>query len=287
MSDRPKIYRNPRQWLQHRRNRPVVTVLRLEGVIAPGRGTPLRPGSLNMNALQSMIDQAFKPSRLTAVALQVNSPGGSPVQSALISDAIRRRAEEKKVPVLAFAEDVAASGGYWLLAAGDEVFAHSASVVGSIGVISASFGFQELIQRYGIERRIHTAGEKKVMMDPFSPEKEEDVARLHEIQKQIHEQFMDHVKARRGDKLNRRRYKEMFSGEIFLGAEAQRMGLIDELGDMDSVLRARFGKDLVLKRLTPRSSPIRRLLGGASAPDLAAQAASEIEARTSWGRFGL
>lgn len=285
MEQRPKIYKNPRRWLRHRRERPVITVLRLEGAIMPGRGSPIRGGSLNMNTLQSLIDQAFKPSRLNAVVLQVNSPGGSPVQSALISDAIRKRAAEKKVPVLAFAEDVAASGGYWLLAAGDEVFAHSASIVGSIGVISASFGFHQLIQQYGVERRVHTAGERKLMLDPFSPEDEEDVVRLKAIQTSIHDQFINHVKDRRADKLNKRRYKDIFSGEVFLGDEALRLGLIDQIGTMDDVLRERFGKDAQIKRLSARTSPIKRLVGG-SAPDLAASIALEAESRLLWGRYG-
>lgn len=286
MNDKPRIYRNPGKWLQHRRSRPVITVLRLEGVISPGRGSPLRGGTINMNALRGLIDDAFKPSRLTAVALQINSPGGSPVQSSLIAGAIRRKAEEKKVPVLAFAEDVAASGGYWLMAAGDEVFAHSASVVGSIGVISASFGFSELIARYGVERRVHTAGERKLMLDPFSPEDEEDVERLKGIQSAIHDQFIGWVKERRGDRLNRRRYKDLFSGDIFLGDEAKRLGLIDEIGDLDQVLLDRYGKDARIKRLSTRTSPLKRLMGGTST-DLAAQAAAEAESRLHWGRFGL
>jgi signal peptide peptidase SppA len=285
MEERPKIYRHPRRWLRHRRSRPVVTVLRLEGAIMPGRGSPLRGGSLNMNTLQSLIDQAFKPARLSAVVLQINSPGGSPVQSALISNAIRKRAAEKKVPVLAFAEDVAASGGYWLMAAGDELFAHPASIVGSIGVISASFGFHELIAQYGIERRVHTAGERKVMLDPFSPQDEDDITRLKSIQSAIHEQFINHVKDRRTDKLNKRRYKDIFSGDVFLGEEALRLGLIDGLGTMEEVLHERFGKGAQIKRLSGRTSPIKRLVGG-TAPDLAASVASEAESRLLWSRFG-
>jgi signal peptide peptidase SppA len=285
MEERPKIYKNPRGWLKHRRERPVITVLRLEGAIMPGRGSPLRGGSLNMNNLLPLIDQAFKPSRLSAVVLQINSPGGSPVQSALISNAIRKRAAEKNVPVLAFAEDVAASGGYWLLAAGDEIFAHTASIVGSIGVISASFGFHQLIQQYGVERRVHTAGERKLMLDPFSPQDEDDVARLKAIQSSIHDQFINHVKDRRADKLNKRRYKDIFSGEVFLGDEAMRLGLIDQIGTMDEVLYDRFGKGAQIKRLSARTSPIKRLVGG-SAPDLAASIASEAESRLLWSRYG-
>jgi len=286
MTDKPKLYKDPKGWWQHRRARPVITVLRLEGVIAPGRGSPLRPGSLNLASLHEQIKQAFAPKRLTAVALQINSPGGSPVQSALIGDAIRAAAADKKVPVLAFAEDVAASGGYWLLAAGDELFANRSSIVGSIGVVYAGFGYHELLQKYGVERRVHTAGERKVMLDPFQPENEEDIARLKGLQQKIHDQFIDHVKARRGDKLNRRRYKELFSGDIFSGEEAEKLGLIDGIGDMDAVLRDRYGKDAVIKRLSRKTSPVRRLLGG-QAPDLAAGLASEIEQRATWSRFGL
>lgn len=287
MSDeKPKIYRNPAAWLKHRRSRPVVTVLRLEGVIAAGRGSPLRPGALNLEALNAQIERAFKPKRLSAVALQVNSPGGSPVQSALIANAIRRQAEKKGVPVLTFAEDVAASGGYWLMTAGDELYAHPASMVGSIGVIYAFFGFQELLSRYGVERRVHTAGERKVMLDPFSAEKPEDVERLEAMQGHIHEQFMDQVKTRRADKLNRRRYKDIFSGEVFVGQEAVRLGLIDDLGEMDAVLKAKYGDDLVLKRIPLKTSPLRRLFGGARS-DLAQDAIAGIEDRLAWNRFGL
>lgn len=283
---KPKIYRNPAAWLKHQRSRPVVSVLRLEGVIATGRGSPLRQGSLNLANLNSQIEQAFKPKRLSAVALQVNSPGGSPVQSALIAGAIRRKAEKKKVPVFAFAEDVAASGGYWLMTAADELYAHPSSMVGSIGVIYAGFGFQDLISRYGVERRVHTAGDRKVMLDPFSPEKEEDIERLTAMQEKIHGQFMDQVKERRADKLNRRRYKEIFSGEVFVGEEAVRLGLLDELGDMDGVLRQKFGEELVLKRISVKSSPIRRLLGGAHR-DIAGDAITALDDRLAWSRFGL
>ncbi|PJK28025.1 S49 family peptidase [Minwuia thermotolerans] len=284
--EKPKIYRDPGAWLKYQRGRPVVSVLRLEGVIATGRGGPLRPGSLNLAALNSQIEQAFKPKRLSAVALQINSPGGSPVQSALIADAVRRKAVKKGVPVLAFAEDVAASGGYWLMTAGDELYVHPASIVGSIGVIYAFFGFQELMQRHGVERRIHTAGERKVMLDPFSPEREEDVERLGRMQEQIHQQFIDQVKARRSDKLNRRRYKEIFSGDVFVGEEAVRLGLVDGLGVMDQVLREKFGEHLILKRISVKSSPLRRLLGGARR-DIAADALASIDDRLAWNRFGL
>jgi len=242
-----------------------------------------------MAALESRIEQAFRPKRLAAVALVINSPGGSPVQSALIASAIRRKAEEKNVPVLAFAEDVAASGGYWLMTAGDELYADRASIVGSIGVISAGFGFKGLIERFGIERRIHSAGEKKSFLDPFSAEQEEDVERLKEIQSQIHDTFMDQVKSRRGDKLNRRRYKEIFSGDVFLGEEAERLGLIDGIAETTSFLKQRFGKDVRLRPIGIRRSPLRGLLrgGSSSAGQMTGEVLAGIEDRLHWSRYGL
>lgn len=263
------------------RTAPIVTVLRLQGVLSP-TGGPLRPTALNLHALDHQIRLAFRPQRLKAVALQVNCPGGSPVQSALIARAIRARADERKVPVYAFAEDVAASGGYWLMTAADEIYADEASLLGSIGVIYAGFGFQALIERFGIERRIHTAGEQKSFLDPFQPEKQEDVARLETLQTRIHDQFSNQVKARRGDKLNRRRYKEIFSGDIFLGEEAQRLGLIDGIADMRSFLTEKYGKDVRIKRIPVRRSPFRGLFGGGAGAVLA-----EIEERLLWSRFGL
>lgn len=274
-----------RKW----RATPVVSVLRLQGVISPGGSAPFRPAALNLAALESRIEQAFRPKRLAAVALIINSPGGSPVQSALIASAIRRKAEEKNVPVLAFAEDVAASGGYWLMTAGDELYADRASIVGSIGVISAGFGFKGLIERFGIERRIHSAGEKKSFLDPFSAEQEEDVERLKEIQSQIHDTFMDQVKSRRGDKLNRRRYKEIFSGDVFLGEEAERLGLIDGIAEATSLLKERFGKDVRLRPIGVRRSPLRGLLrgGSSSAGQMTGEVLAGIEDRLHWNRYGL
>jgi len=175
--------------------RPVVSVVRLAGVI--GMAGPLRSG-LTLHHVAPVLERAFQISRLAAVALVINSPGGSPVQSALIARRIRALADEKKVPVLAFVEDVAASGGYWLACAADEIYADENSIVGSIGVISAGFGFQDLIARHGIERRVHTAGERKVLLDPFQPEDPGDLERLKAIQVEIHESFKEMVRSRRG-----------------------------------------------------------------------------------------
>ncbi|MDF1720118.1 MAG: S49 family peptidase [Minwuia sp.] len=272
-----------RKW----RQTPTVSVLRLQGVISSGGGGPLRAASLNFASLESCIAQAFRPKRLAAVVLVVNSPGGSPVQSALIARAIRAQADEKKVPVLAFAEDVAASGGYWLMTAGDELYADRASILGSIGVISASFGFTGLIEKLGVDRRIHTAGENKSFLDPFSVERDEDITRLKEIQGQIHDTFMNQVKSRRGDKLNRRRYKEIFSGDVFLGEEAEKMGLIDGIADMPTLLKERFGKDVRMRQIGVRRSPLRGLLRGGSAAEATREVIAGIEDRLHWSRYGL
>ena len=270
---------------------PVVGVLRLSGVI--GALGPLRSG-LTLAAMDSLIERAFKLPRLSAVALAVNSPGGSPTQSDLIAKRIRDLAEERDVKVLAFCEDVAASGGYWLACAADEIFARETSVVGSIGVVSAGFGFPELLARYGIERRVHTAGDKKAMLDPFRPEKREDVTRLKALQKDIHESFIAQVRARRGARLQGDD-KTLFSGEFWTGPRARDLGLIDELGEMREVLRARFGEKVVLRRVdTPRPWWRRRLraeaLSGEPSFDVQGAVSGLIaaaEERALWARYGL
>jgi signal peptide peptidase SppA len=271
---------------------PVVAVLRLNGIISDlGR---LRRG-LNLAAQAPLIERAFKLPRLSAVALAVNSPGGSPVQSALLAARIRALSEEKGVPVIAFAEDVAASGGYWLACAADEIYADESSIIGSIGVISAGFGFPELLQRFGIERRVHTSGERKSMLDPFRAEVPEDVERLKAIQTDIHGGFRDYVKARRGDRLKADE-AELFNGEFWTGRRALELGLVDGLGDLRQVLRARFGEKLRLKVIDAPRRLFRLPLGmEGSAPDLAgpglsAQAKALVDAaeeRALWARYGL
>ncbi len=268
---------------------PVVNVLRLAGVIGgPGR---FRRG-LNLASQAQLIERAFKTPRLSAVALAVNSPGGSPVQSALIGDRIRALAEEKEVPVIAFAEDVAASGGYWLACAADEIYAHDSSIIGSIGVISAGFGFSELLSRIGVERRLHTAGERKSMLDPFRAEQPEDIERLKTIQEDVHGGFKDYVRARRGGRL-KGEDKELFSGEFWTGRRALELGLIDGLGDLRQVMRARFGEKVRLRVIDgPRRLrlPFGFATGGLGGPDLAASALALVEAaqdRALWSRYGL
>ncbi len=271
---------------------PLVAVVRLAGVL--GDLSPLR-GGLTLARLERDIERAFKLPRLKAVALQINSPGGSPVQSDLIARRIRDRARESETPVLAFCEDVAASGGYWLACAADEIFVNESSIVGSIGVISAGFGFDKFIGRYGIERRIHTAGDRKSMLDPFRPEDPEDVERLKRIQEEVHRRFQDMVLERRGEHLHEDR-EVLFSGEFWAGRTAVDLGLADEVGEMRSVLRERFGESVIMVPVRRPRSWLRRRLGlgeratggGFPAPeDWVRGAFAALEERALWARFGL
>ena len=268
------------------RRGPLVAVLRLEGVISPRP----RRGVISLAGCVPAIERAFSLRRLAAVALVVNSPGGSPVQSALIYRRIRQLAEEKAIPVFAFAEDVAASGGYWLLLAGDEVYGEEASILGSIGVISAGFGFAGLINRFGVERRLHTAGERKSLLDPFLPENPADVERLTNLQQDIHTVFKEHVARRRAGKIDAGD-ESLFSGEVLTGRMALARGLLDGIGEVRGVMRARFGEDV---RLRPVAVERRRRFWWPRLP-LAARPAFEpvadlldwVEARLVWARFGL
>ncbi|WP_340107305.1 S49 family peptidase [Pikeienuella sp. HZG-20] len=261
------------------RRSPVVSVLRLNGAIGAagfGRG-------LSDAALAPLIARAFAPKRLAAVAISINSPGGSPTQSALIAARIRRLAEEKSTPVYAFCEDVAASGGYWLATAGDEIFADDNSIVGSIGVIYAGFGFQTLLERHGVERRVHTAGRSKSILDPFRPERAEDVARIKRLQTVIHENFIRQVKTRRDGKLAD---ADLFTGEVWVGAEAQAVGLIDGIGHLVPTMKARFGDTVRFRVIAPRRSLFQKL-GGPGVEDALHGAAGLIEERALYARFGL
>ena len=233
--------------------RPTVSVIRLQGAIGSA------PRGLADAALGAAIDKAFA-KKPAAIALQINSPGGSPVQSSLIAGRIRRLADETGVPVLAFCEDVAASGGYWLACAADEIFVDPGSIVGSIGVISASFGLQDAIGRIGVERRVHTAGRSKSFLDPFRPEQPEDVARLDRWLGELHEVFIDHVKRRRGAKMADD--PDLFTGEIWIGKGAVEKGLADAVGHLVPVLHERFGKTVRLRRYGPRRSLMARFGAG-------------------------
>ena len=275
---------------------PKVAVLRLSGIIG-GLG-PVRQG-LTLAGLERTIARAFDVPGLSAVAISVNSPGGSPVQSELIAARIRDLAAEKEVKVLAFCEDVAASGGYWLAAAADEIFVQKSSILGSIGVISSGFGFQNLIERFGIERRIHTAGEKKSMLDSFKPEDPKDVARLEAIQQEIHEHFKKWVRERRGPKLGEDP-EPIFSGEFWTGGRAIDLGLADGFGELRATLRERYGDKVKIIPVKARKSWWRERLGtgaGLSGSDQGALSIlpsswatdllAAIEERSLWGRFGL
>src|SRR6266567_860971 len=210
--------------------RPVVAVVKLHGVISPA-ASPLGRGAINLGTVESALTRAFHHERLVAVALAVNSPGGAATQSAMVAERIRGLASEigrengRRVPVLGFCEDVAASGGYWLACAADEIYAHATSIVGSIGVVSAGFGMAGLLERFGVERRVHTAGTRKVRLDPFRPEREEDVAWLADLQGELHEQFVSWVRERRGEKLSGDA-ADLFSGEVWTGPKALELGLI-------------------------------------------------------------
>ena len=278
---------------RRRKDAPLVSVLRLAGII--GRVGPVRGGNITLANMEKAIDRAFAPRRLAAVALSVNSPGGSPVQSALIARRIRARADERGVPVLAFAEDVAASGGYWLACAGDEIFADENSIVGSIGVIAAGFGFPDLIARHGVERRVHTAGERKGMLDPFRPENPEEVERLRAVQRDMHESFIAHVRARRGRRL-REEEEALFSGEFWTGRKAIELGLVDGLGDLRGVLRDRFGDRVRIRPVAVRRGLRRRLglgvLHGApalrmDAGTLGSEILAALDEWAMWKRYGL
>lgn len=254
---------------------PVVAVVRLSGAIGmAGRG------SLNASSLAPILEKAFRKGKPVAVALELNSPGGSPVQSSLIGARIRRLAEELEVPVYAFVEDVAASGGYWLAAAADEIWADDSSVIGSIGVISSGFGAHIFLARQGFERRVHTAGKSKSMLDPFSPEKEEDVARLKTLLGDIHENFITHVKDRRGSKLDEG--TDLFTGEIWLAKRAKELGLIDGIGHLKPTMQELFGDKVRFRRYG-----VKRPFWSRFGAELAQDTVAGIEERAAYARFGL
>jgi serine protease SohB len=267
-----------------RKSVPVVTHVTLNGAI--GIGSPLRP-ALTFKSTADILEKAFSKRGLSAVAISINSPGGSPVQSALIHARIRELAAEHKLPVIVFCEDVAASGGYWLACAGDEIYADESSIIGSIGVISAGFGFVDAIRKLGIERRVHTSGESKSMLDPFKPEKPEDIDHLLAMQSDVHGSFKALVKSRRGTKLNGSD-SELFSGAFWSGRAALEKGLIDGIGHMHAVLKRKFGDKLQIRPVTaPRGWGLKRFGFASAAPDFAADALDAIETRALWSRFGL
>jgi len=265
----------------------IVPVVRLTGVI--GFSTPLNPG-LTLANIARTLDRAFAIKGAKAVALIINSPGGSPVQSHLIYKRIRMLAAEKKRPVIAFIEDVAASGGYMIACAADEIVADTSSIIGSIGVLSASFGFDKAIKKLGIERRVHTAGEHKMALDPFRPEKPDEIRRLKALQKEIHAMFIGLVKKSRGKKLKGPE-KTLFSGEFWAGDQALDYGLIEQIGNLKEVLRMRYGKKVETPLIAPPSSWFSRrppaIMTDIGRGDWATNLISAIEARSIWARYGL
>lgn len=269
---------------------PVVPVVRIVGVI--GVVTPLRPGLL-LSTVARSLERAFDMPRARAVALVINSPGGSPSQSHLIYQRIRQLAEEKRIPVLAFVEDVGASGGYMLTCAADEIICDQFSIVGSIGVVGGTFGFPKLMDKLGIERRLYTAGDRKAMLDPFLPEKPDDVKRIKAIQQDIHAHFIALVKARRAEKLHGSD-KTLFSGEFWTAEKAIELGLADRIGDLRSTLRERYGEKVYTPLISAERSLLGRRLPGvnladavARHPGLADDLISALEARALWSRYGL
>jgi signal peptide peptidase SppA len=262
---------------------PLVAVMRLQGPIGMGG----RRG-LSMERLAAPLERMFKTKGLAAVALVINSPGGAPAQSALIGARIRALADQEKLPVYAYVEDVAASGGYWIAAAADEIVADANSIVGSIGVISAGFGFPDLLRRYGIERRLHTAGARKSLLDPFGPEKAEDIERLKALQSELHGNFKNWIRTRRGVKL-KADDATLFEGEFWTGTKALELGLIDALGDARADLRKRFGEKVRYRGFALQGGGfLRRWLGMAEFErDYAAEALDALETRAAYARFGL
>jgi len=273
-------------WIRDRllRRGPVVPVVTLTGVIVAG--SRLGGRGLSIESVAPMLRRAFNTRGAKAVAISINSPGGSPVQSALIGARIRLHAREKNIPVIAFVEDIAASGGYWLACAADEIIADHNSIVGSIGVVSAGFGFQDLIARIGVERRMHTSGERKGMLDPFQPEKAEDVERLKRLQAEIHEDFKRWVRERRGGRLKASE-AELFSGEFWTGRRGLELGLVDGLGNLRDWLQARYGEKVRLPLVTPRRGLLGRLGLGSRLDDIGPATLAAVEERWHWQRYGL
>ena len=271
-----------------RGNEPVVPVVRLTGII--GFSTPLRPG-LTLSGVARTLDRVFAVRNASAVALAINSPGGSPVQSHLIFRRIRELAQEKKRHVIAFVEDAAASGGYMIACAADEIVADPHSIVGSIGVVGGSFGFDKLLEKVGVERRLYTSGEHKAMLDPFLPENPDDVERLKKLQREIHQDFIALVKSRRAGKLSGPE-NDLFSGEYWTGRRGLELGLVDAIGDLRSVLRERFGDKVSTPLVAADRGWFGRRVAGVAAggllqAGLAEDVISALEARALWARYGL
>ena len=275
-----------------RSDKPTVAVVRLQGVISPASGGVRR--NLNLETIEPQLKKAFSMSSVEAVALVINSPGGSPVQSQLIADRVRQLAEKKQVPVMAFCEDAAASGGYWLACAADEIYVSPASIIGSIGVVSAGFGFPEALAKLGIERRVYTAGTSKAMLDPFKPENKADIEHLKALQQALHGEFISYVKSRRGARLIEDD-EFLFSGAFWSGTQAKDYGLVDHIGTLNQVMSQKFGDDVHLMTIASK-----RKFGGLGALASQARLFQEVgsvslgrdfiesgEEKLWWSRLGL
>merc|ERR1711964_388008 len=261
----------------------IVPHIRLSGVI--GSVGKFKQG-LNFSGQQELIEKAFSIKKAKAVAISINSPGGSPVQSHLIHGYIRKQAKKNKKQVLVFAEDVAASGGYLIACAGDEIYANSSSIIGSIGVIYSSFGLQELIKKAGIQRRIYTAGKNKSTLDPFVEEKQEDIERLKKIQLELHSDFIKVVEESRSTKLKKDGNPDLFTGEFWSGPKAKDLGLIDGLGNADEILKEKFGEDVVIKKFEKPKSWLNKKLSGAGENQIE-NLLNILEEKSIWQRYGF
>ena len=261
----------------------IVPHIRLSGVI--GSVVKFKQG-LDFTGQQEIIKKAFSVKKAKAIAISINSPGGSPVQSHLIYNYIRRQAKKNKKQVLVFAEDVAASGGYLIACAGDQIFANSSSIIGSIGVIYSSFGLQELIKKAGIERRIYTAGKNKSTLDPFVEEKKEDIERLKKIQLSLHSDFIKVVEESRSTKLKKDENPDLFTGEFWSGSKAKELGLIDGLGNADEILKEKFGEDVIIKNFEKPKSWLNKKLSGASENQIE-NLLNILEEKSIWQRYGF
>lgn len=268
------------------KNTTTIPVVRLYGSIAAEQ----RPGRINIESANPLLEKAFKIKQAPAVAIVINSPGGSPVQSRLVSNRIRELANQYDKKVLVFIEDVAASGGYFIAVAADEIFADPSSIVGSIGVIMATFGFEEAIAKLGVTRRVYTAGENKSTLDPFLPEKKADIDRIKDFELDIHKVFIDHVKHHRGERL-KGKDSELFTGQWWTAVRGLDLGLIDALGDMHTVLRERYGEDVDLKLISKKrglfAMPRIGMQAGTAGDGLATGIIAAVEDRALWSRFGL
>ena len=259
----------------------IVAHIKLNGVI--GNVGRFKQG-LDFSGQEEIIEKAFSLKKAKAVAITINSPGGSPVQSHLIYSFIREQAKKNKMKVLVFAEDVAASGGYLIACAGDEIYANSSSIIGSIGVIYSSFGFTELIKKIGVERRVHTAGKNKSSLDPLKDEKKEDIERLKNIQLDLHKDFIDVVEESRGSKLKKDQI-ELFSGEFWSGNKAKELGLVDGIGNANQILKEKFGEDVVIKKFEKSKGWLSKKLS--SSTNQMDQFANILEERSIWQRYGF